>query len=454
MIRFLLLIFIAAFTSVSFGQTIRELEQELEGILRDKHGYQGNGFSSGSFSPPDPEAYLEGLRKFKEALGHTQNIRSFKRVGTIFISSLTKKNDTFERSDGQTSFYFPVSAPSPAFIGLISSNPSGEPVYQGYLKESQLRQDRLLKEGLGKWFKLHKVGQQILCDHGGVSSDKDKIKRLAEKLSGGFGVKEVKYRQLDASDAGDYNKNIDIVLNSSPPLEISITTYVRGGIEEISYVEVTKKRRGSSFRSKKLSVARFDSDCDLMSGEVWEYNDRGTLSRRLWLDETGEVSRTVYANRAVKSLKEVYDHCDYPRPLDELQEVANRTDRILVTILDNGVDYNHPDLAFKIPGPSNNKNPPDESRSETVSRQRERLKQEKRDLQDEYDGFGALKKAWYKGEYNSRLKNINDEIAQNAVGWDFEDDDDEPYDYFDYALNISESFDHGTHCCGYRGSRQ
>ena len=464
MIRILALIFILLFSSFALGESIsssrvleikqtrQELEREIERTLRRKHGYRGRGFANPLFYSTDEETYLNGLKKFKEALENTENVRSFRRVGVLFISD-KKEIDTFKGKNGKINFYFPADKPSAAFIGLISRNPDNEPVYQQYLKEKKENQNSVLKKKFGKWFEFHEVGRQILCDHGGVTYDREKIKRLAERLSG-KSVKKVEYRSSDLSDDGDYHKNLEIWFDSPPPAQISITTYTEDWVEDKSYVEVTNNDESSWLGGKELTQTWFDPDCNFESAKTWEYNERDLLWRRQWLDEDGEVKRTVYANRAVKSLKEIYENCDYPRELKELQEVAKRTDRVLLTVLDSGVDYNHPGLAFKISRPPNISNSK-ESRLETIQREILRLKEEKRKLQAEYNDLGFAKRWWYKKEYNSKFKNIDDKVAQKerkqkeeAVGWDFEEDDDQPYDYGDWLFNIWQSFDHGTHVAG------
>ena len=259
---------------------------------------------------------------------------------------------------------------------------------------------------------------------------------MAEKLSG-RGVKEVEYHRSDSSDDGHYIKRIRIWFDSPPPSSISINTHFENLDKKNSYVQIDNKKKGSLFEDKELTKAQFGADCNFKSARTWEYNDRDLLWRRQWLDVNGKVKRTVFTNRAAKSLEEIYGDCG--KYLSKIQEIANRTDRILVTILDSGVDYNHTNLAFKIARPSITK---------TSQRQIERLKEEKRELKKEYDGLWKIQKLWYNDEYNSKLKNINDSIAQGAIGWDFRDDDDQPYDYIDSVFNMSETFDHGTHVAG------
>ena len=129
--------------------------------------------------------------------------------------------------------------------------------------------------------------------------------------------------------------------------------------------------------------------------------------------------------------------------------MAEREDRVLVTILDTGVDYNHRNLAFKI------ERPVPQDLLEGWQKRISSLEERKQALQAELDAMNLFQKFWSGGEIESEIDKIEGAISEvklnlknNSVGWDFQDDDNTPYDYSDYFFNIWQVFDHGTHVAG------
>lgn len=113
-----------------------------------------------------------------------------------------------------------------------------------------------------------------------------------------------------------------------------------------------------------------------------------------------------YLNKPIKSLDEIYGGCQYSRPLSEIQKIANRVDRVLVTILDSGVDYNHPDLAFKIPRPV------DESTPSALQKSINRLQKAQEDLRQEYVNLNVTQRWSHQEEYQSQLADLERRIEE------------------------------------------
>ena len=428
----LLLFFLFILPAISFAQTTSELEQEIETLLQDRHHYQGRGFFKSFFDRAEDGAYLEGLKKFKQALEKTQHIRDFSNIDLLFITS-RKKNTTFLNSKGRINFSFSAQGPAESFIALLSNDPKKESEYQKYLKKVDEEKERRLQEKYGPWYKFHKAGQKILCNHGVTDDKKNTVAPIIEQMTGKK-ITDVRYTIKGSS------KKIIILPESPPPSRIEIHTLYKDQKALRSYIQI--KRKGFFFANqKKLIHSWFDSDCNFEEGQIWEYNSKDLLWKRQSLDANGETQKTIFSNRDVKSLDEIYGPCKYERPFSELEDIAKRIDRILVSVLDSGVDYNHPDIAFKIPRPSS-------SNSKVIRA----LQKEKKDLEKEYNKLGVTLRWQDKHEYQSKIYYINYKIEkESALGWDYDDDDAQPYDYYNYeniSLNIEEYFDHGTHVAG------
>ena len=88
------------------------------------------------------------------------------------------------------------------------------------------------------------------------------------------------------------------------------------------------------------------SHCEVALKQIWEYEGNNVLvratSNRI-LSENMFV-KEMFSDREVHTLEEIYCEGCYHRPLKEVQEVAARTDRVLVSVLGTGVDFNHPTL--------------------------------------------------------------------------------------------------------------
>jgi subtilisin family serine protease len=86
-----------------------------------------------------------------------------------------------------------------------------------------------------------------------------------------------------------------------------------------------------------------EDQCDFSEIEIfYAPNEREDLLRILVLSPAGEIISQQYDYTAPKTLKEIYSH----NPVRLLRDI--NLDRVLVGIVDSGIDYNHPELADKI----------------------------------------------------------------------------------------------------------
>ncbi len=370
-----------------------QLEAELITLLT-KHGYGQRDFLNGFFNPrrrgrvPNTVFY-EGLKKFKTALEKTKYVRDFSHIGTLYISDRETAYISTIKFAGKFSLYFPAYEPAEAYIGLLSSAPEREPEYQKYLQKKRVEFDQKLEPKFGQWFAFHKTGEQILCGHhkGTENPDTVTIREVAEELLGEQ-VQGIEFERSDYQHRDGHKRILQIQIDSLLLSKIIVETSTdEEGEEERFFIKI-KNPEGDN-----LIESTYDLRCNFKNARTWKYREhkgQNLLWERQWINAKGEVNRTVYANREEQTLENIYQSGQYERPYPELEFISQRTDRVLVTILDSGVDYNHPDLAYKI------------------------------------------------------LRTPEGRI----IGRDYQDFDDLPYDYDDYLFNIWESFDHGTHVAG------
>lgn len=573
MIRLVNIIFIFLFGSVQVfardsSKETRKLQLELETELRNKYQYRGSGFANPYYGTATDEEYYEGLKKFKEALAKTQDPISFSNITRLYISG-EKEVESHSVPDYGEVFYFSAKEPFGAYIELLSKKPGNEPYFKEYLIEKTEKVNLNLREQYGQWYEFHRIGKNILCNQE-IPVDESGLKEYIDKMSE-HKIEKVKSFNISRKEDGRIWSDIEIMLDSEPPVIIVIEPKDDYPFNRYELSIVAGKFNYSYF-SDRYTWSEFDENCKFREGKYWEYNRSGSIEKRLWLDSNGEEERIVFGNKRPLSLEEIYGDCKGAKSYEYFQEIAERTDQVLVTILDSGVDYNHPEIAYKIKRPKVSENESlktefleilENSRSpreaelliEELERELElqqylhvdryyqiydlipledesiyekkikELEDSISDLQDTLDNMNfALKffmgsdisakisvhqheinltkislqgvkernaiaekfneqtrktnsKATRKNQENLKLKKEKEEeterlkaqikqvreelkkseaqisdlkkkIKTNAIGWDFEEDDDEPYDYYDYLLNIRETFDHGTHVAG------
>ena len=429
----------------SYAEDPGKLEEEIGQLLKDKYGYGSTTTLIGINNPVSDEVtdeqYIKGLKKLKIALQKTQNIRDFKNIGYIYISS-RETIDTYKGITGNTNLYFPIDKPPEAWIELLSSDPENEPEYQKYIREQKEIVEEKLKEQFGEWYNFHKAGKKILCEHQESFQDTEKIKEIVSKLTG----KSVANVRYDDS----YGKKLYIRFSNPPPARIEIAVFTE---ERGSYVLIDNKKAGAYFNFNKLAISLFTVGCNLREARTWKYDSEGNLWRRRWLDKNGDIEKTVFVNRRVMSLTEIYCLHNHPnKSFEEILDVANDMDRVLVTILDSGVDYNHPELAYKIARP-------DETSLKTIKNQLAKLNLERDAIQEKFDQRGKIGKFFHRKAYEAKMASINEDIKEtekklaeeekmSAVGWDFEENDAQPYDYAEDIYSTVAGYDHGTHVAG------
>ena len=297
-----------------------------------------------------------------------------------------------------------------------------------------------LKKNVTNWFKYYRLGKRI-CHHQFKENKNRKATSVWAEQITGKKVEYIDFYKNDTEVDGSYWERLTIGFKESFPSMVKVETfytdhYIPGG----TYIQAYNNEQVIFFQ------AWVDDQQHLIRANVWEYNDQNLLWRQKSFDHKGLLVRTVYANRRVMPLEEIYASWEGNKiPVNEIFKVASRSDRVLVTILDSGVDYNHPEIAYKIPRPSRIDMyllwPVIQKAKDLIARiieERERLE----------------KKSTISG-YNEKICLLNKKIDENikllkaiSVGWDFEEDDNEPYDYDNFESGVFGSVNHGTHVAG------
>lgn len=297
-----------------------------------------------------------------------------------------------------------------------------------------------LKKHTVSWFTYYSLGKRMSHQQESVNKNPEKTAVWVERITGRK-VKHIDFYEHDTESDGSYWKRSTVEFKKSFPSMVKIETfYSDHHAPSGTYIQAYNDEQIIFFQ------AWIDDQQHLIRAKLWEYNGQNLLWRQKSFDRKGHLANTVYANRRIMSLEEIYALCECNKiPVSEILKIANRSDRVLVTILDSGVDYNHPEIAYKIPRPSRIDMyrlwPAIQKAKGLIAR----LTKERQELE----------KRSTSSEYTAKISLLNEKIAENinllkdiSVGWDFEEDDNEPYDYDNFELGILGSVNHGTHVAG------
>ena len=299
----------------------------------------------------------------------------------------------------------------------------------------QERFERCLKELFGPRFPFlfYKAGRDILCSGAAEEAGNGDIKELAESLTS-LRPSKIKRNKGRSALTGAW-REVDIWFPGRPFLKrASLAVYYSlSGMERSFSIALYQEKEG--WRGEKLPAlkVRLDSGCRLKSAKIWEYGYPGKIALQLWLDERLRTKSIVFADRKIQPLEEIYreEEARGGKSLEEILSIAAREDRVLVTVLDSGVDYNHPQLAYKILRL-------DQRDEEEIARRWESLFREKQSRKN--SGLSAARAR----EISHKITGLKNASAR----WDFTDEDPFPYDYLAPDSNIFQVFHHGTRVAG------
>lgn len=301
------------------------------------------------------------------------------------------------------------------------------------------------KFGDKSWFPFFIAGKHVLCSerNWGLPADHRELKKMLSEMTGEE-PEDITYSREKLIFSEEHSMTAEFFF-PQPNFKLKVSQdYNEEGI--VSSLNVVVKKElpflgpeafDNIFYPKHFIVAHFEPDCLLEEARVWEYN-QWRFWRRFWLNKEGDISRTVYGNRRIMSLEEIYGKGEHfsGKSFEEILSIASRTDRVLVTVLDVGVDYNHPEIVYKIP------RPPEEN--ETINRTSE-LAWQRDNLWTEFLHLNFIDQLMQWKNYKDQITSINQELKEISIGWDFKEEDEMPYDYAESLPAILfEHFYHGT----------
>ena len=462
----------------ALAEETARLQRDIDQILRIQNGYRDRFIQISGQDGVTDKHYLESLRNLRTALQKTRYIKPFSEIIFGEEETMVIKNKF------GLNYLLSLKDPLEEWVRELSRRPEDEPEYQKYNAERKQSAMEKVAAGFGDkpWFPFFSAGRQILCETGGdlSSARREEIEEMLYNLTG---------REAESAEykgAGDFAPNnlIERFTSSHKKLilendrclrgegraaveadnfstaefffsdpSVKLITEVRWNKQgdKISFFTAVQKIRQfiehdgeplfSPFYPDYLISAVFEpEDCSLTGGNIFEYS-QSRLQRRLWLNEYGEIERVAFVNREVLPLEEIYTGGDSSsgKSLDEVLSIAERRDRVLVTVIDDGVDYNHPALAYKILRPEN---------EGSVIASQSSLARKRDSLLSEFQELSYLSRWWREEDYKEQAGLLNQQIKETAIGWDFNEEDGQPYDYSDFLCNFSGVFDHGTSVAG------
>ncbi len=147
------------------------------------------------------------------------------------------------------------------------------------------------------------------------------------------------------------------------------------------------------------------------------------------------IKRTVL-KPPYKALEEIYEleSSRNGKTLQEIRAIREKTGRAVLAVFDSGVDYNHPEIAFKLAiGP-------DRSKFEVLKNKLQMIEAELADIQGQSSVEISAKERIENLIMQKKL--IQRILSNGSRGWDFASDQPRPYDFGrDSMGNVT---DHGT----------
>ena len=293
------------------------------------------------------------------------------------------------------------------FLFMLFQTPSFAQITELEQKDKVEQVEVKLKKAYGPWYKYLEAGKELLCKYNfdkvatprildpGLSSwNKNELKKEAEQLLGKK-ISSIKDYLIGPDSDGLYIEGIKLHFKYPLPSSIEIRRAIRPSNKEqffaIQLINYNKKELLGAYSSA------FDSNCAFISTKIQEY-DGEMITLNKDLDSNANIIQSTYKNRDILSLEEIYGDCTYDRSFSEIFETLTNAKRILVTVIDTGVNYNNRDIAYKI-------------HNATISestRAANRLKE------------SELKKA-----------GLDEELKKNSSGWDLVAKDNKPYNLSD-----------------------
>jgi len=375
-IRFNLLSLFLILSSIAWADGYAEIQN-----LLAKHGFRGGLYSSFS-DQITPAEYNTALDSLKKVLAETLALRDFSKVANIDVTRSRQSVDV--DASGKISMNLSIGEAPESWIALLSSDLARETFYRNFVVQSAVKRNASLTKEFGAIYPVHAAAEKWMCS--GEKLDQFDLQISTINLNGCM------YFHRGDISSGNYDETLNCSLEKSPAGQLIWSRAYQG--HRLTTQKFKINAPGSRLRPTALASADYDEKCNYRGGQAWSYGAFGTLPvRRHFLNDRGLVDQTVYLKRDVFSLKQIYPAMMSSGMLSlaDAERISAQKNRVLISILDQGVDYNHPDLAFRM------------------------------------------------------LRNLDGSIE----GHDYETNDNEPYDYFSgYEEEQYRVFNHGTHVAG------
>jgi hypothetical protein len=285
---------------------------------------------------------IQGVKNLRAALDKTRRIKDLSKALAIVISQDGQPQKEANGFDGYRGVTIPYNLPPEGIIGLISEDPAQEPLYQEFLAARGKALPDVLKKAFGKEGPTLAAASKVVCSDPTLQA----AGRRFEVDGKAFRVRaytpriELSWPEIKFSRS---SSNFTARIQN----EDGVETFLN--INRLKdRIEITAERNGLK---QKIYLT---PDCLFFKAEISRYFKRNRavfsgqeLESQETFDSSGNlISRDLYHPRP-KSLEELYGHLPAAEKEHHLR-TGMRQDREIITVLDLGVDYNHPDLGYKI----------------------------------------------------------------------------------------------------------
>ena len=330
-------------TAADKRQELVAAEDAVIAVL-EKHGLKSDEikltreYSKGeAFAYPENSSVDDKIKQAKHLLSSinsTKNLRSFSNIDNIFFIDRKGPSDLVE-----TNILFPSQEDPREWLSILSESPKKEPLYVAYLEEQKQKQRKKHLTHLKEFETYYDLSQDLCEARKKGTALKELAAMVTKKLGREITVEIKKNNAVFAMASGSPEQ---LVWSSAS--DFHCFTYY-----ENKFVLGAAKRRilGPDFKACMQADTCKHFLFKVAEKRVGEENPKHSIRRRLALNGEGEIEEEVFLDQPVQPLEEIYGVCtpngtELSKPALEL---TKQTDRIVIGVIDQGIDYNHTSLA-------------------------------------------------------------------------------------------------------------
>jgi len=389
--------------------------------------------------------------------GHPISIKSYKEVLASSLAEIEKIPQQKVKGTTQSlnfvsgyDFSFdvdlqiPLPTPEGFWYGLLTAEGIHHPRFKEFLERRRYKT-------LERYFSLSKNMS---------AEDKLKIKYIVNNFCGHEislfrNTSEIKNHPFFESSKikieQGYAKSVTLNIQNNE-FTIYYDKNARGRRKLVLYKKGVEHTSSSShFAIAKIEL---DNNCLIQNGEITNFTN-GSKHSKLNVDSSGNSFRHFYFNPDITPPIRENCHQGTKINLDQILETGFEVNKVLIALLDTGVDYNDPELSKHLARVPKYVSKTEQSALDLIARMQEELNKLK-------------SKSWFEKvtmnlsgyDQDERITDIRNLIMQNQknldrakeirqsgltfVGKDFNDNDDKPYDYFEGTIFEPYFRQHGT----------